>query len=80
MGPFDVSEITAPVLLAFGGEDRRVPLVHGERLRAALQAGGKEVEWVMYPDEAHGFNNDENRFDFYRRVGAFLGRSLGAPR
>jgi len=69
--------IKSPVLLAFGGADRRVPLVHGTRLRAALEEQGTPVEWVMYPDEAHGFNKDENRFDFYRRVDAFLARNLG---
>ena len=69
--------IKAPVLLAFGGADPRVPLVHGTRLRSALEDNGTPVEWVMYPDEAHGFNKDENRFDFYRRVEAFLARNLG---
>jgi dipeptidyl aminopeptidase/acylaminoacyl peptidase len=27
--------------------------------------------------EAHGFNKDENRFDFYRRVEKFLAEHLG---
>ena len=68
--------IKAPVLLAFGGADRRVPLVHGTRMRSALEENGTPVEWVMYPDEAHGFTKDENKFDFYRKVDAFLARQL----
>jgi dipeptidyl aminopeptidase/acylaminoacyl peptidase len=27
-------------------------------------------------DEGHGFNKDENRLDFYRRVDAFLKKYL----
>lgn len=72
------ADIHKPVLLAFGGADRRVPLVHGTRLRSALEANGTPVEWIMYPDEAHGFTRDENRFDFYHRVEQFLARNLGS--
>jgi len=68
--------IRQPVLLAFGGADPRVAIVHGSRLRSALESGGAPVEWVMYPDEGHGFHKDEDRFDFYRRVEAFLARNL----
>lgn len=35
------ARIQAPLLLAFGESDRRVPLAHGERLRDALRAAGR---------------------------------------
>ncbi|HET7773662.1 MAG TPA: S9 family peptidase [Burkholderiaceae bacterium] len=70
------ARIKAPVLLAYGGEDQRVPLVHGRRMREALERNGKSVEWVVYPDEGHGFNKDANVHDFWRRVDAFLTRHL----
>jgi len=44
--------------------------------RAALDKYGKTYEWVVYGNEGHGFNKDENRFDFYRRVDAFLKKYL----
>ncbi len=72
----NADRLKAPVLLAYGGVDRRVPLKHGNAFRDALDRSGKTYEWVMYPDEGHGFNKDENRFDFYRRVEAFLKRHL----
>lgn len=72
----NAERLKAPVLLAYGGADRRVPLKHGNAFRDALERGGKKYEWVVYPDEAHGFNKDENRFDFYRRVESFLKRHL----
>lgn len=71
------AEIRRPVLMAYGREDARVPLVHGERMRDALKAAGKvEVEWVVYDDEGHGWRLEANRYDFWRRVEAFLARHL----
>ena len=73
------SEIRAPVLLAFGRQDRRVPLEHGTRMRDALRAAGRPPEWVVYDDEAHGWLKVANRVDFWTRVESFLERNL-APR
>jgi dipeptidyl aminopeptidase/acylaminoacyl peptidase len=68
-----------PILLAYGGSDRRVPIVHGTDFRAALDKYHKEYEWVEYAAEGHGnFNRDENRFDYYRRVDEFLAKYLQA--
>ena len=69
--------LKAPVLLAYGGMDQRVPLSNGNAMRAALDRYGKKYEWVVYPDEGHGFREDKNRIDFYRRVEAFLQQYLG---
>ena len=72
------ARITRPLLLAYGGADRRVPLFHGEMLRDAVKAHNKEVEWVVYPDEGHGWSQPETRFDFWTRVEKFLDRHIGA--
>ena len=71
-----VDKLKAPVLLAYGASDQRVPLKHGNEFRAALDKSGKTYEWVVYPEEGHGINKDENRFDFYRRVDGFMKRYL----
>jgi dipeptidyl aminopeptidase/acylaminoacyl peptidase len=68
--------IKAPLLLAFGEADRRVPLAHGERLRKALIEAGNPPEWVTYAGEGHGFSLMKNRVDFARRMEAFLARHL----
>ena len=60
------AQVRAPVLMAYGANDRRVPLVHGEKMRDALRASNVPVEWVVYADEGHGFLLEANRFDFYR--------------
>jgi dipeptidyl aminopeptidase/acylaminoacyl peptidase len=80
MSPLEqAAKVKAPVLMAYGALDYRVPLVHGERMRDALKRNGTPVEWVVYADEGHGFLVEGTRFDFYRRVAAFLGEHLGAP-
>ena len=69
-------QVGVPILLAYGVEDRRVPLVHGSRFRAALDRYKKPYEWVLYDHEAHGLSRDENVFDYYNRVDRFLARYL----
>lgn len=71
------ARLKAPLLLAFGEDDRRVPLAHGERLRKALIAAGNPPEWVTYPGEGHGFALVKNRVDFAKRQADFLARHLG---
>ena len=68
----NAAKIRAPVLMAYGAQDNRVPLVHGERMRDALQNNGTRVDWIVYADEGHGFLREANRFDFYGRVAKFL--------
>ena len=70
------ARIKAPVLLAFGDDDERVPLAHGKRMRAALRDAGNDPVWVSYAHEGHGFRNPENRLDFARRMEAFLAKHL----
>ena len=70
--------IQAPLLLAFGEDDRRVPFAHGERLRDALRDAGRPPEWVSYPKEAHSWRQVSTNVDFARRVEVFLGQHLKA--
>ena len=72
------ARIRTPLLLAYGGRDRRVPIEHGEKLRSAMRAAGQEPAWVVYSDEGHGWLKPENRFDFARRMERFLAQHLQA--
>lgn len=73
------ARVTQPLLLAFGGSDRRVPMEHGTRFREAVRQTNPQVEWIDYPDEGHGWFKPENRYDFWQRVEQFLARQLAAP-
>ena len=68
--------VKVPIFLAMGSDDVRVPLVHGDKFRDALEKAGKKVEYVVYPGEGHGFNKDEHRFDFYGRLEKFFAENL----
>ncbi len=72
------ARIRQPVLMAYGEWDRRVPLVHGEKMRDALKAHNPQVEWVVYEKEGHGWTRVETRLDFWGRVERFLARHLAA--
>lgn len=63
--------LTKPLILAYGAADRRVPLVHGEKFKNAAPTGAK-IEWITYPEEAHGWRLLKNNVDFWTRVEKFL--------
>lgn len=69
--------IKVPVFLAAGGEDKRAPIEHSERMEKALKQAGVPVETLYYPHEGHGFYTEEHRREFYVRLLAFLSRHLG---
>ena len=70
------SSIKQPLLLAYGQVDKRVPLVHGETFRKAVQPNNAALEWVVYEDEGHGWQLPANRVDFWNRTARFLDRHL----
>ena len=70
------AKIRAPLLMAFGRDDRRVPIEHGTRMRDAMKAAGREPEWIVYEGEGHGWRNTDNEIDFWGRVERFLGKQL----
>jgi dienelactone hydrolase len=70
-------EIRMPLLVAYGGMDRRVPLKHGDEFKAALRPE-QELEWVVYAEEGHGWYDLKTNEDFWGRVERFLDRNIGA--
>jgi dipeptidyl aminopeptidase/acylaminoacyl peptidase len=71
------ARITQPLLLAYGAADRRVPLYHGKQFHAAVKQHNRDVEWVVYDEEGHGWTLPKNRIDFWGRVEKFLDRNIG---
>jgi dienelactone hydrolase len=73
----NAGRIKQPVLMAYGEEDYRVPLPHGTKMRDALLASGnRNVEWIQYEGEGHGFMLVKNNVDFWTRVENFLAKNL----
>lgn len=67
-----VDRIAAPLLVAQGMTDPRVPPFESEQIVAALKARGVPVRYVTFPDEGHGFTKRDNRQRIYTEVVEFL--------
>lgn len=72
-----VDRLKASVMLIAGGQDLRVPPIHAQNLRAALDKHGIGYEWLYKSDEGHGFYNEKNNAELYQRVTQFLDRNIG---
>lgn len=68
--------IQAPLLIAQGANDPRVNKAESDQMVEALRRRGVEVEYMVKDNEGHGFQNQENRFDFYRAMERFLQKHL----
>jgi dipeptidyl aminopeptidase/acylaminoacyl peptidase len=71
------ARVQRPLLMAYGANDYRVPIKHGQEFRDAVTRTNKNVEWVVYPDEGHGWRELKTNVDFWTRVERFLARHLG---
>jgi dipeptidyl aminopeptidase/acylaminoacyl peptidase len=69
--------ITVPLLIAQGANDPRVKQAESEQIVAALEKAGIDHEYMLFPDEGHGFAKPENRLRFYAAAEQFLARHLG---
>jgi dipeptidyl aminopeptidase/acylaminoacyl peptidase len=75
----NASKIKQPLLLAYGGKDRTVPIDHGEKFYKAVKEVNPKVEWIEYPEEGHGWRYERTSLDFWARVEKFLAENLGKP-
>jgi dipeptidyl aminopeptidase/acylaminoacyl peptidase len=74
---FKAADIKAPLLIAQGANDPRVKQPESDQIVEAMRKSGKPVEYLVFPDEGHGFARPENRLKFYAAGEAFLAKYLG---
>lgn len=67
--------IQAPVLLMHGDEDVRVPISHGKKMRRALEALNKPVQWQEFEEEGHGLVYVRNQRLYYETLLNFLDKN-----
>lgn len=58
---FHAKNIVKPLLVVQGANDPRVLQVESDELVAAVQANEVPVEYLVFPDEGHGFRKRDNR-------------------
>jgi dipeptidyl aminopeptidase/acylaminoacyl peptidase len=77
---FHAKNIMKPVLVIQGANDPRVLQVESDEMVAAVKANEVPVDYVLFPDEGHGFAKRENRIAASEAYVKFLDRHLrGAP-
>jgi dipeptidyl aminopeptidase/acylaminoacyl peptidase len=72
-----VQDIRIPLLIAQGANDPRVKQAESEQIVAALKEKSIDHEYLLFPDEGHGFAKPENRIRFYAAAERFLAKHLG---
>ena len=68
--------IKTPIFIAQGARDPRVNRAESDQMVEALKKRGVEVQYMVKDNEGHGFHNEENQFDFYAAMEAFLAKHL----
>lgn len=72
-----IDNVRCPMLILQGSNDPRVPQEESDQVVERLRALGRRVDYVVYPDEGHGFTKRANAQDAYGRIVDFLARELG---
>jgi dipeptidyl aminopeptidase/acylaminoacyl peptidase len=73
---FHADGIKKPLLVIQGKNDPRVLQRESDELVAAVRASNVPVEYVIFPDEGHGFQRKENRIKASEAYLAFLDKYL----
>ncbi len=77
---FHAENIVKPMLVVQGANDPRVLQVESDELVAAIKANNVPVEYLVFPDEGHGFRKRANRIAASEAYVKFLGTHLkGKP-
>lgn len=71
---FNTDKIKAPLFISCGANDPRVNRSESDQLVAALKKRGVTVEYMVKENEGHGFNNQDNLFDYYGALEKFLNK------
>jgi dipeptidyl aminopeptidase/acylaminoacyl peptidase len=72
-----VDDIRIPILVAQGANDPRVKQAESEQIVAAMKEKGIDHQYLLFPDEGHGFAKPENRMRFFAEAEKFLAKHLG---
>jgi dipeptidyl aminopeptidase/acylaminoacyl peptidase len=73
-----VDRVKAPTIVLHGANDTNVPVVEAEQVVASLKQRGVPVEYVLFPDEGHGFRKIPNRVRSTVAIVRWFAQHLGA--
>ncbi|MBK7634938.1 MAG: S9 family peptidase [Saprospiraceae bacterium] len=73
---FHAQKVKNPVMVLQGSNDPRVLQVESDEIVEAVKKNNVPVEYIVFPDEGHGFVKKENEIKGYGNVLAFLDKYL----
>jgi dipeptidyl aminopeptidase/acylaminoacyl peptidase len=76
---FHSEGIKKPLLVLQGANDPRVLQVESDEMVKAVQQRGVPCQYLIFPDEGHGFTKRKNEEEGYEAVLAFLDQYLRGP-
>jgi dipeptidyl aminopeptidase/acylaminoacyl peptidase len=74
---YAAKDISIPILLSTGSKDERVPQMQMDKMAEALKEEGKDVSYLVYPDEGHDYRNKNSWTTFWAVGEQFLALHLG---
>jgi dipeptidyl aminopeptidase/acylaminoacyl peptidase len=75
---FHTESIRKPLMVLQGANDPRVLKVESDEIVAAAKKNNVPVEYIVFPDEGHGFTKKKNQIEGYGAVLKFLDTYLKA--
>ncbi|HEY3122990.1 MAG TPA: S9 family peptidase [Thermoanaerobaculia bacterium] len=77
---FHADKIKKPLMVLQGANDPRVIKPESDDIVAAARKNGVAVEYIVFPDEGHGFTKKKNQIEGWKSILEFLEKHLkGAP-
>lgn len=73
---FHAENVKNPIMVLQGANDPRVLQVESDEIVEAVKANNVPVEYMIFPDEGHGFIKKENEIKGYRQIRIFLDKYL----
>jgi len=73
---FHAKEIRKPLIVIQGANDPRVIKPESDEIVEAVKSNGVPVEYVVFPDEGHGFSKKKNNLESNRKILEFLDKYL----
>lgn len=71
-----LDRVKTPLLVMHGANDTNVPVVEAEQVVGVLKKRGVAVEYVLFPDEGHGWRKQANRVRSTLELARFFGEHL----
>ena len=73
---FHAANIRKPLMVIQGANDPRVIKLESDEIVEAVKKNNVEVEYIVFPDEGHGFSKKKNQAEASAKILAFLDKHL----